>query len=160
MTTPQLLEDLKREEGLRLRAYRDTLGVLTIGYGHTGPDLHDGLVWSQARAFEALAHDLQVAISTLNVRAPWWRKLDDVRQDVLADMVFNMGWRSPDGRHGLSSFHDFLEYVQAGKYAAAALEMLNSLWARQVGERARRLSRMMLTGARPGGQTLHLGERG
>jgi lysozyme len=37
------LEILKRNEGCELAAYQDVVGVWTIGYGDTGPDVHDGL---------------------------------------------------------------------------------------------------------------------
>ena len=46
------------EEGLRLTAYRDAAGVLTIGWGHTGPDVHEGLVWTREQAVEALKGDI------------------------------------------------------------------------------------------------------
>lgn len=49
---------LKREEGLSLVAYRDQGGVYTIGYGHTGPEVHVGLVWTLEQAEAALLLDL------------------------------------------------------------------------------------------------------
>ena len=48
----------KAGEGLRLESYQDSGGVWTIGYGHTGPEVHEGLVWTQEQAEEALKHDL------------------------------------------------------------------------------------------------------
>src|SRR5690625_2307834 len=48
------LKVLKHFEGVRLKAYRDPVGVWTIGYGHTGPEVHEGLVWSHAQAEKAL----------------------------------------------------------------------------------------------------------
>jgi lysozyme len=41
---------LKQLEGRRLNAYQDQAGIWTIGYGHTGPEVNAGLVWSQAQA--------------------------------------------------------------------------------------------------------------
>lgn len=50
---------LTREfEGCRLEAYQDQGGVWTIGYGHTGPDVHEGLTWTQEQADEAQKKDL------------------------------------------------------------------------------------------------------
>lgn len=53
------LELLKRHEGLRLKAYRDVIGVLTIGYGHTGRDVHPGMVITLEQAESLLKQDLQ-----------------------------------------------------------------------------------------------------
>ena len=48
----------KSEEGLRLTAYKDSGGVWTIGWGHTGPDVHEGLVWTREQAEEAFQRDI------------------------------------------------------------------------------------------------------
>jgi lysozyme len=74
---------------------------------------------------------------------PWASALDDVRQRVLLDMAFNLGLP------GLLQFKRTLEAIRTGQYQQAATMMLDSLWARQVGQRAERLSRMMATGATP-----------
>ncbi len=50
-----------RDEELRLIAYRDSGGVWTIGWGHTGPEVHEGLVWTRAQAEAALKKDLGIA---------------------------------------------------------------------------------------------------
>lgn len=47
-------------EALRLVAYTDAVGVWTIGWGHTGPDVYEGLVWTREQAIEALKKDLGV----------------------------------------------------------------------------------------------------
>ncbi|OQS34560.1 lysozyme [Chromobacterium haemolyticum] len=49
---------IQQFEGLRLKAYQDAVGVWTIGYGHTGPDVTPGLVITQAQADALLARDL------------------------------------------------------------------------------------------------------
>ena len=46
------------DEGLRLEAYLDSGGVPTIGWGHTGPEVHEGLVWTREQAVEALKKDM------------------------------------------------------------------------------------------------------
>lgn len=143
MTTPFLPEDLRRDEGLRLEAYPDPLSggePFTIGYGHTGPEVHKGLVWTEAQASNALDADIAHACGLLDQHIPWWRELDGLRQDVLANMTFNMGW----GR--LSGFQHMLAAAKAGDYAKAADEMLDSAWSRQVGHRATRLAEQMRTG--------------
>jgi lysozyme len=47
------------DEGLRLVAYRDSGGVWTIGWGHTGPEVCEGLVWTREQAVAALECDLK-----------------------------------------------------------------------------------------------------
>jgi lysozyme len=142
--TPQLVDDLKRDEGLRLDAYRDTRGVWTIGYGHAG--VAPGTTWTLDEADAQLAVDIAATAAELDERLPWWRGLDDVRQDVLCEMAFNLGVE------GLLGFTGALRRIRAGDYAMASAQMLLSAWAGQVGARARRLAAMMKTGARaPGG---------
>src|ERR1044072_792728 len=93
MTTKHLITDLMRDEGLRLKAYPDPLSggdPWTIGYGHTGPEVKPGLVWTHQQARDALEADIADHVADLDKRMPWWRDLDDVRQDVLANMCFNL----------------------------------------------------------------------
>ena len=151
MTTPFLSSDLRRDEGLRLRAYPDPLTGAepwTIGYGHTGQEVHAGLVWTPAEAETALIADIARASALLDEHIPWWRRLDDLRQDVLANMAFNMGWLDAKGVHGLGAFHHTLDAVRESRWQEAHDGLLASAWAHQVGDRARRLANQMLTGAR------------
>lgn len=143
MNLPNLLADLRRDEGCRLEAYPDPLSggePWTIGYGHASPDVHKGLVWTQTWAEEALESDAAKVCAALDKELPWWRNLDDVRQNVLANMGFNLGVAK------LLTFGTFLGFVKSGQYAHAALDMLGTAWARQVGQRARRLSLQLRTG--------------
>jgi lysozyme len=151
MTTPFLADDLRRDEGLRLIAYPDPLTrgpPWTIGFGHTGPGIDQGLEWTTEQAEAALKADIDHACRLCDALIPWWRRLDDVRQDVLAQMMFNMGWRSRDGSHGLGTFVRMLAAVRSGAWQDAHDQMLSSGWAREVGPRARRLALQMLTGER------------
>lgn len=50
---------VKRWEGCKLKAYQDVVGVWTIGYGSTGPDIKEGLEWTYLQAEERLKKDLQ-----------------------------------------------------------------------------------------------------
>ncbi|MGY8627670.1 lysozyme [Chromobacterium violaceum] len=50
---------IKQFEGVRLAAYQDMVGVWTIGYGHTGPDVKAGLAITQQQADQLLAADLE-----------------------------------------------------------------------------------------------------
>jgi len=138
VTSPYLIPDLKRDEGLRLSAYQDTRGIWTVGYGHAY--VHSGTVWTLAQAENQLALDVQHTQLTLDNLLPWWRNLDDLRQDVLCEMGFNMGVTS------LLQFHNTLSAVEAGDWKNAAKGMLDSAWAHQLPRRATRLSNQMLTG--------------
>ena len=138
MTTANLIPDLERDEGCKLTAYQDTLGIWTIGYGHAY--VHPGTVWSQATADAQLASDVAHTEASLDNQLPWWRSLDDIRQDVIANMAFNMGVTT------LLQFHNTLGAIQRGDWKAAHDGMLASLWARQVPNRALRLATQMLTG--------------
>lgn len=82
-------EDLaKAFEGCVLSAYQDLGGVWTIGYGHTGKDVYEGLVWTQEQADDALSHDLLAAATLLAVYSPG---LANGPQAALTDLVFNLG---------------------------------------------------------------------
>jgi len=137
---PELIAQLKIDEGCRLKAYKDTVGVWTIGYGHTGPEVQKGLVWTQEKAEAVLIADVRKHNAELLRRAPWISGLDPVRQRVLFNMAFNLGI------NGLLGFKNTLAYVQAGKYDFAADGMLKSKWAGQVGDRAVRLAKLMRGG--------------
>jgi lysozyme len=151
MTTPYLAQDLRGDEGLRLQAYPDPLSGAepwTIGYGHTCAEVREGLVWTPAEAETALISDIAHACELLDEHAPWWRDLSDARQDVLANMAFNMGWLNAAGTHGLGTFRATMAAIRAGDWAAAHDGLLASAWAREVGARARRLAEQLLTGLR------------
>jgi len=163
--TPEGLAQLKIDEGFRAEAYPDPLSPMakairlppakrvrgwerlsghpwTIGYGHTGLDVHPGLRWTTAQGEAALKHDVAVHEAELVKALPWVANLDPVRKDVLSNMAFNMGVE------GLLKFKNTLAAVKVGNYRIAATNMRVSLWAGQVGARARRLAAMMETGNR------------
>jgi len=125
------LEDqLRRDEKVVLKPYKDSVGKLTIGIGRNLDDV--GI--SNAEASVLLANDIAAAEANLEREFPWTIGLDPVRKGALLNMTFNMGIG------GLAEFRDFLAKMQAGNYSAAAGAMLDSLWARQVGPRAQRLA--------------------
>lgn len=146
---PQLVTELKRDEGLRLEAYPDPLSggaPWTIGYGHTGQDVFKGVRWTQAQADDALLNDIAEHNDKLLRALPWVARLDPARRRVLMNMAFNLGVGTPGGSKGLLGFKNTLGMIERGEYAAAADAMLNSLWAKQVKGRAVRLAETMRTG--------------
>jgi lysozyme len=128
MPIASLEDQLRRDEGQRLQVYTDTVGKLTIGVGRNLSDV--GVSLDEADLM--LANDIKAA--TLEANFPWTTGLDPVRKGAMLNMTFNMGVR------GLAQFHDFLQKMEVGNFSAAAGAMLDSLWARQVGARAQRLS--------------------
>ncbi|CAB3643935.1 glycoside hydrolase family protein [Trinickia soli] len=130
-----LRAELTRDEGRRNRIYRDTVGKTSGGVGRNLDDV--GLMDDEIDLM--LTNDIARAERFLDGNLPWWRQLDDVRQRVLLNMAFNMGGR-------LLGFHMMLTAAKAGDYETAANEMANSNWAKQVGDRADRLEKMMRTG--------------
>jgi lysozyme len=131
-----LKDQLVRDEELRLKPYTDSVGKLTIGVGRNLSD--KGISFQEAQLL--LANDIADATADLQAKLPWTATLDDVRKGALLNMAFNMGLG------GLLEFHDFLAKMQAGNFSGAAGAMLDSLWARQVGPRATRLSIQIQTG--------------
>lgn len=132
-----LFGELTRDERLELKVYNDSKGIPTIGIGR---NLRDNGI-TKEEAIYLFDHDVDDAVGELDHALPWWQRLDEVRQRVLANMCFNMGI------HRLLGFTNALHYMQTGQFEAAAKEMLNSAWANQVGPRAIRLADMMKTGA-------------
>ncbi|MCX8567065.1 MAG: lysozyme [Glomeribacter sp. 1016415] len=131
-----LTAELKRDEGVRLKPYTDTVGKLTIG---TGRNLSDMGI----SAFEndhLLSNDIVRVESELDEHMLWWRSLDPVRQRVLANMCFNLGIGK------LLGFKHTLHLIQSSQYTQAADAMLQSKWAMQVNQRAVRLTNMMRLG--------------
>jgi lysozyme len=131
-----IFQQLLRDEGLRLHPYVDTVGKTTIGVGRNLID--KGITSDEANIL--LKNDVEEAETTLRNRLPWFESLDPIRQAVLVNMTFNMGFE------GLSEFTKMLSAAAQGNWAEAAKEMSDSVWAREVGERAERLSAQMANG--------------
>lgn len=144
MNQDLLEQELERDEGLRLKAYRDSVGKLTIGVGRNLDD--KGISETEARTL--LRNDIAEHLALLDRELPWWRELDEERQRVLANMAFNLGVgptvEQPEGK--LLTFKTTLAAVRRGDYEAAANGMSASAWAKQVGIRATRLIKIMRTG--------------
>lgn len=131
-----LAAELIRDEGLRLKPYRDTAGKLTIGVGRNLDDR--GISEDEARIM--LQNDISICEAELDIHIPWWTGLTGNRKRALLNMCFNLGWPR------LSGFKEMLLCLQSGSYARAAAEALDSKWARQVGDRALRISKMFREG--------------
>ena len=129
---------LVRDEGEKLFPYYDTATPPRLSLG-VGRNLTDRGI-SQAESRYLLRNDIESHTLELLNALPWVSQLNPARQAVLISMCFNMGLK------GLLQFHNTLGLIEQGKYQEAAQAMLQSLWAKQVGHRAERLSQQMATG--------------
>lgn len=131
----RLVDDLIRDEGLRLKPYMDAVGKITIGVGRNLSDV--GL--SSREVMDLLGHDIDEAVTDL-ATFPWYLTLDEVRQRAMTNLRFNLGPRR---------FRDFKRMIRAmsdGDYQKAGAAMRDSPWYDQVKARATRLVSMILTG--------------
>ena len=131
-----LVAQLRRDEGVRLKPYHCTAGKLTIGVGR---NLDDRGI-TQTEADYLLANDIAEVTAQLLEQLPWAARLDEARRGALLNMAFNLGIA------GLLGFKNTLKLIEAGKYEAAEMNMLRSKWATQVGPRATRLALQIRTG--------------
>ncbi len=136
MDRTRLSAQLVLDEDKRRKPYRCSEGRLTIGVGRNLDDR--GL--SEDEIAYLLKNDIDAVERDLDRALPWWRELSQARQNVLANMCFNLGINR------LLQFVKALDHMRARRYDAAASEMLNSKWARQVGDRAKRLAVLMRKG--------------
>jgi len=133
-----LKAQLRKEEGARSCAYQDSLGYWTIGVGRL-IDSRKGGGLSAAEIDMLLDNDIKRNYEAVLVALPWIIKLSDARQAVLIEMAFQMGLK------GLLQFKRMLSAVEDVQYFEAAAQMLESTWAKQTPNRARRLSLQMET---------------
>ena len=113
------------------------VGVWTIGFGRNLES--NPLSKDEGRVL--LDNDIRRAVTELRQKCPVFIGLDTVRREVLVNMAFNLGWPR------LSGFVRMFACLEAEDYGGAALEMLDSKWADQVGGRAIGLAERMRTGA-------------
>jgi len=130
--------EILREIGVSLEEAERLGSPWTVGYGFT-----DG-VTPESRMNKQIAarklEELVLAInSDLKNTLSWYKEASFVTKTILINMYFNLG------RAGLLGFRNTLRYISQKNYKQAAANMLKSLWARQVGRRARELARRMET---------------
>ncbi|MCG8505996.1 MAG: glycoside hydrolase family protein [Sphingomonadales bacterium] len=135
----QLIREIEREEGWREHAYQDHLGFWTIGYGFLIDERKGGgLPKDIADAWlEKLIADIE---ESLDREIFWWRTLTEARQRALINMAYQLGV------NGLMAFQNMLAALRDADYATAAKEALDSKWAKQTPQRARRMAHMIEVG--------------
>ena len=139
MNIEQLREQLEVDEGCVYEIYNDHLGYATFGIGHlvTESDPEQGQSLgtpvSSDRVAEAFESDIQSVLRDCNILYSDFHNLPEEAQQVIANMMFNLG------RPRLSKFAGMKCGVDARDWDAAADEMVDSNWYRQVTNRADRL---------------------
>lgn len=137
----RLMTMLYEEEGYRQFPYSCTAGFRTVGIGRNLD--HRGITLEEAKIL--LANDIEYFADKLARGLPmmnytFFADLDEVRKTVLIDMCFNLGVA------GLYKFENMFKALEHKDYEAAAKEMLDSKWSKQVKGRAVKLAQMMRTG--------------
>ena len=124
-----LLENIKESEGFRSKVYQCTEGHDTIGYGFAIKDL----VLSRDICDQILETKVAELKLIVNQKIPFIEDLPDVVQEVLYEMYYQMG-------NSLFKFKKTLKHLENKDYRLAAKEMLDSRWAVQTPNRAKKLS--------------------
>jgi lysozyme len=132
----QLIEQLKRHEGIRLKPYKCTSNKLSIGIGRNLEDI--GITEKEAEML--LLNDIEEAKKQLLHHMPWTQQLDEVRFSALLNFVFNVGIGTA------LKFVNAMAQLKDENYDMAAQELLDSRWAKQVGNRAKEVAEQLRTG--------------
>lgn len=144
MNLERLKKDLIRDEGVKYHIYLDHLGYRTFGIGHLVKDydleylMPLGYMVSQERVNEVFEKDVEIAIqSAKSIYLPEWKSFPSEVQEILVNMVFNLG------RNGLSKFVNMNKELKNQNWKKAAIEGRDSLWYKQVTNRAERLMKRL-----------------
>ena len=135
----QLKTDLRHREGVRHKPYQDGLNVWTVGVGHnmTNPI-------SERAVCVILEDDIAQAERDLEQTIPTWKQADATRQRVMMHLSFALGLPN------LRKFIKMRAAIRCENWNAAAVELLDSDWAREVGngtgQRAHELAEMLRRG--------------
>ena len=136
MNKKKLIKELKRDEGIRLHPYRCSANKLTIGVGRNIEER--GITEDESEYL--LNNDLTICIEEVESVFTWYYYITDNRKRAIINMVFNLGLTK------LLKFKNFIAAMEAKDYVTAGKEMLDSKWAKQVGNRADRLEQMIVNG--------------
>ena len=137
MNRDRLIQTLRRDEGVRLKPYKDTQGILTIGIGRN----LEGVGISDDEADLLLSNDIDRVVSDAArlFGEDWQESFTPVQQEVIVNLIFNLG---------IGTFQKFRKAIAAfksGDMNTAADEILDSRAARQTGERYHRLAQALRT---------------
>ena len=134
-----IIEMLRQHEGVEPHAYTDTVGKFTIGVGRN-IDPTGGLGLSDDEIDYLLANDVKRVNGELVRAFSWYKTVAPPRKDAMMDICFNLGMPR------LKKFKKALAAMAMGDYNEAAIEFLDSRWAKQVGQRAITVTDMIRSG--------------
>ena len=130
---------LRRHEGVEPYAYKDHLGYITVGVGRClEKDVGIGL--SDDEIDYLLRNDIVRVQEELSEEYDWFADLDQVRQEAMINLSFNLGATR------LRGFRNALAAMAEEDYETAANEFMDSKWSSQVGRRAYEVTQMIRTG--------------
>ena len=125
-----LIKSIEEHEGFVGNSYKDNLGFDTIGFGTKLPLSKDeSRLILQAR--------LNKMIDDIKIRKTWFVRLPEEAQDIISEMAYQMGV------NGVMNFKKMWEALHIADYIKASEEMMNSRWAIQTPNRAKKLSDKM-----------------
>ena len=141
MDRERLLKSVKEHEGFRSKVYLDTLGKRTVGYGHLCVEDHweDDKEYEWGYLEEILHKDLREAIAGADelIEQHNCKDLEGAAKEVVVEMIFQLG------KTGVSKFKKMWEALSEYNYIGASFEMLDSKWANQTPNRAKKMAALM-----------------
>ena len=140
MNYDKLLESVKKHEGFKDHVYLDSLSKRTVGYGHLCVEDHweDGKKYDQEYLEDILEKDLQSAIDQAHDMCQGMEISDDAKS-IICEMIFQLGG------NGVSKFKNMWKALKENppNYKEAAVQMLDSRWAKQTPNRAKEMASHM-----------------
>lgn len=133
MNVRKVAELIKKHEGLRLKPYFCSAKKLTLGYGRNIEE--NGITKTEADFL--LSNDILNITNEIIDSFCWFSGLNDDRQSVIINMVFNLGMPR------FKTFEKLISAIENRDFTVASVEMLDSKWATQVGARAIELADAM-----------------
>ena len=128
-----LIENIKESEGFVKHVYDDSLGIPTIGYGFAIKDLD----LDEDIASEILSRKIEKLINRVDGKFDWFNEANDKIKEVVVEMCYQLGLG------GFSKFKRTISYFANKDYIKASVEMLDSKWAKQTPNRAKKLSKIV-----------------
>ena len=143
MDREKLYKEIKADEGEVLEVYEDHLGYPTVGIGHLVTEKDEefgeppGTPITAERSRELFDRDVERAIEDCERLYGQWHNWPDEVQLIMVNMAFNLGATR------LAKFVSMKNMLSQGKWKEAANEGRDSLWYRQVTNRAERLMKRL-----------------
>lgn len=122
------------DEDEKLFPYKDSKGLITVGIGRC----LDRIGISHDESLYLFNNDLRRVLKDLTTYFPWYESLTSVRQAAMINLCFNLGIAN------LNKFKKFLAAMEKGLYLTAKTELLDSLYAKQLPARSKRVAHMIL----------------